>query len=368
MALHHFITPIRIVTITTLSILLICGRVQSQVVTTPRPASPAAAAIQTIGISKVIVNYSRPSVKSRKIWGEVVPYGWNVQAFGNGNPAPWRAGANENTTITLTDKARIGGIEVPAGTYGLFFVINEDNTGEAILSKNNKSWGSFFYDPAEDLLRTKISVRENSFTELLTYDFINLTKTSAELVLNWEKKQFPLSIQFGVDEIVMKQLKEELQGSAGFVPDGFISAALYAFENNTDLNQAMNWIDKALEYDPTNFTAIRVKTRILFRDGKAEEANKIISDALEVASEQDISNYAYGLMGLGLTDKAVKVLLTNTERFPKSANAWDTLGEAYYKKGDKPNAIKSFKKALTLTPPANVRKNSEKFLKELGAM
>ncbi|HWA35275.1 MAG TPA: DUF2911 domain-containing protein [Cyclobacteriaceae bacterium] len=340
----------------------------SQVVTTPRPLSPSAAAIQTIGISKVTINYSRPGVKGRKIWGDVVPYGWNVQLFGNGNAAPWRAGANENTTITLSHDAKVEGIPVPAGTYGLFYVVNADNTGEAVLSKNANSWGSFFYDPAEDLLRVKIDVRDNTFTEQLTYDFINLTKTSAELVLNWEKKQFPLRIEFAVDEIVMKHLKDELHGAAGFVADGFITAALYAFENNIDLDQAMKWIDEALKYDPTNFVAIRVKTRMLFRDGKAEEANKIINDALEVASENDISNYGYGLLGLGLTDKAIKVLTVNTARFPKSANAWDTLGEAYFRKGDKTNAVKSFRKALSLDPPANVKNNSEKFLKELGAM
>src|ERR1051326_197507 len=84
-------------------------------ITTPRTPSPAASVIQTIGISTVTVNYSRPSVKGREIWGKLVPYGWNVQGFGAGNSAPWRAGANENTTIRFSNDATVEGKSVPAG-------------------------------------------------------------------------------------------------------------------------------------------------------------------------------------------------------------------------------------------------------------
>src|SRR5882672_7568190 len=132
-----------------LLVTLAIGQCVSQV-TTPRTPSPAAVASQTVGISTITVKYSRPAVKNRKVWGELVPYGWNVQGFGAGNSAPWRAGANENTTITFSNDAKIEGNTVPAGTYGLFFVINQDNSGEVVLSKNSRSWGSFFYNQAED--------------------------------------------------------------------------------------------------------------------------------------------------------------------------------------------------------------------------
>src|ERR1041384_3677248 len=100
----------------------------SQGITAPRVPSPAAMVSQTIGISTVTVKYSRPSVKNREIWGALVPYGYNVQAFGAGNEAPWRAGANENTVIQFSHDATVEGQRVPAGSYGLFFVINKDNT------------------------------------------------------------------------------------------------------------------------------------------------------------------------------------------------------------------------------------------------
>jgi tetratricopeptide (TPR) repeat protein len=340
----------------------------SQPVTTPRTPSPAAVSVQTIGISGITVKYSRPAVKGRKVRGDLVPLGWNVQGFGAGNSAPWRAGANENTTITFSHDAKVEGIQVPAGTYGLFMVINQDNSGEVILSKNSRSWGSFFYNPSEDQMRAKIQVRDNAFTELLTYDFINLMKNSGELVLNWEKKQFPVKVEFAVDEIVMANAKDELRGPAGFNALGLISAAQYSFENSIDIEQGMKWVDQALVNEPTNFNALRIKSRILIRMGKATEADKIMTDALVQASENDINTYGYQLIGLGLHDKAIQVFITNTERFPKSANGWDSLGEAYFTKGDKENAIKCFKKSLSLNPPANTRANSEKYLKQLGAL
>src|SRR5262245_15778765 len=126
-----------------LFIMLVTISARSQAITTPRTPSPAATVSQTIGISQVTVSYSRPSVRGREVWGKLVPYGWNVQSFGTGNSAPWRAGANENTTITFSHPAKVEGKDVPAGEYGLFFVINEDNSGEVILSKDYRSWGSF---------------------------------------------------------------------------------------------------------------------------------------------------------------------------------------------------------------------------------
>lgn len=338
-------------------------------VTLPRTPSPAAVTTQTIGISTVTVNYSRPSVKGRQVWGALVPYGWNVQGFGAGNSAPWRAGANENTTITFSHEAKIEGNTVPAGTYGLFFVINPDNRGEVVLSKNHSSWGSYFYNQAEDQLRTKIQIRDvaNS-TELLTYDFINLTKNSGELVLNWEKKQFPVKIEFAVDQIVMANAKDELRSSTGFNVQGPISAAQYSLNNNTDLEQGLKWINTAVAAAPTNFGALQVKSGILSKMGKTEEADKMMKDALTNATEAQINAYGYQLLGNNQYDKAIEAFLTNTSRFPKSANAWDSLGEGYATKGDKDNAIKSFKKSLSLNPPAATKANSEKFLKQFGVI
>jgi tetratricopeptide (TPR) repeat protein len=350
-----------------LAIAAVCNHQAIGQVTTPRTPSPAATISQTIGISTVTVKYSRPKVNGREVWGKLVPYGWNVQPFGLRNSAPWRAGANENTVLQLSHDAKIEGVSVPAGTYGLFFVINADDSGEVILSKESRSWGSFFYDPAQDQMRARIQVRSNSATELLTYDVVNLTKTSGELVLNWEKKQFPVRMEFDVDKIVMANAEQELKGTTGFNAQGPQSAANYALVNNVNQEQALKWIDQAIAANKS-FTALRIKSGLLAQTGKKEEADKMMAEAMTVATEPEINNYGYQIMQRGDHDKAIEIFAMNTTRYPKSPNAWDSLGEAYATKGDKPNAIKNFKKALSLNPPENVKANSEKFLKDLGAM
>jgi len=339
----------------------------AQSITIPRTPSPAATTIQTIGISTVTVNYSRPAVQERKIWGVLVPFGWNVQGFGAQKEAPWRAGANENTVITFSHPVKIEGRTVPAGSYGLFFTINPNNSGEVILSKDYRSWGSYWYDPDDDQLRAEIQVRDISHTERLTYDFINLTKNTGELVLNWEKKQFPVKLEFAVDEIVMMNAEQELKGAVGFTQQGYISAANYALQNNTNHEKAMRWIDGAIMQN-NSFTTKRIKAGLLKQAGKTVEGEKLMQEAMTLATEAEVNAYGYELLVLGTHDKAVEVFVLNTEQHPKSANAWDSLGEAYATKGDKTNAIKCFKKSLSLNPPANVRANSEKYLKQLGAL
>lgn len=346
---------------------LVSTSLNSQGITTPRTPSPATTVTQTIGISTVTVNYSRPSVKGRQVWGNLVPYGWNVQPFGAANEAPWRAGANENTTIQFSHDAKVEGQNVPAGVYGLFYVINQDNTGEVILSKDSRSWGSFWYDPKHDQLRAKIQLKDIAPIEMLTYDFSNLTKNSAELNLNWEKKQFPVKIEFDVDKIVMSNATEELKGPIGFNWQGYSSAANYALQNKINYDQAIKWIDKAITQN-RNFTTLSIKSNLLKETGKTEEADKMMTDVIAIATENELNLYGYQLLNQGDHDKAIEIFKLNTQRHPKSANAWDSLGEGYAIKGDKKNAIVNFKKSLSLNPPANVKANSEKYLKQLGGL
>lgn len=350
-------------------VVLLClsNQALAQGITAPRTPSPASKVSQTIGISTVTVSYSRPSVKNREVWGTLVPYGWNVQPFGAHAEAPWRAGANENTVIEFSHPATVQGQPVPAGSYGLFFVINKDNTGEVVLSKDYRSWGSFWYNPAQDQLRAPIQLRDVPHTELLTYDFINIEKNSAELVLSWEKKQFPVTIKFAVDELVIANAKEELKGTRGFNWQGYVSAANYTLQNKTNLDQGLVWIDQAITQN-NSFATLIVKSALLQELGKSADAEKTKKDALAAATEPELNIYGYQLLGQTQHDKAIEIFKFTTERFPKSANAWDSLGEGYATKGDHKNAIASFKKSLHMNPPENVKANSEKFLKQLGAL
>ncbi len=342
---------------------------QSQPITTPREPSPAANVSQTVGISTVTVKYSRPSVKGREIWGALVPYGWNVQpGYGANNSAPWRAGANENTVLVLSHDAMVEGHAVPAGEYGLFFVINKDNSGQLILSKDAGNWGSFWYDSTKDLIRANITVRDLPYSvDRLTYTFDNLAKNSAELQLSWEKKQFPVKIEFAVDEIVMANAAEQLRNTTGFGWQGYNSAATYALANNVHSAEAMKWADRAIGID-SNFNDLATKAGLLKKSGDSVGADKLMKIATTFGNEATLNAYGYQLIALLKYDKAIEVLKINTVKHPTSANTWDSLGEAYALSGDKKNAIANFKKSLSMNPAAPVRANSEKYMKQLGAL
>lgn len=339
--------------------------VSAQNISLPSTPSPAATVMQKVGISTIQVEYSRPSVRDRVVWGDLVPYGWNVQGFGNQKLAPWRAGANKNTVIEFSHEAKVAGQTVPAGRYGLFFVINKDDSGEVILSKDSRSWGSFFYEASRDQLRAKIQLRNIPMTEMLTYDFINLTKNSAELVLNWEKKQFPVPIEFAVDDIVLANAEEELKGPTGFSWQGFASAANYTMQNKVQQEKGLKWAETAVAQNKS-FNNLMLKSNLLKQLGKHAEAEKAATEALSLGNETDLNLYGYQLANEGRFDDAIRIMKLGTERYPESANTWDSLGEIYALKGDKENAIKYFKKSLSMNPPENVRANSIKYLKQFG--
>src|SRR5258708_3828622 len=169
------------------------GMVEAQLTTLPRGGNKRAFVGEQIGITDVIIHYSRPGVKKRDdhIWGELIPVGFAELGYGAKKPAPWRAGANENTTIEFTTDVKIEGQELPAGKYG-FFIAYDPNECNLIFSKNSTSWGNFFYDPEEDALRVKVKpVKTDKSVEWLKYEFTDQTPSSATVQLQWEKLMIP---------------------------------------------------------------------------------------------------------------------------------------------------------------------------------
>lgn len=347
--------------------------VEGQNINTPRPISPAAEVKQTIGFTDITVNYSRPRVtlngvdRSGKIWGQLVPYGMAPNTFGNQKPMPWRAGANENTTIKFTDDVKIEGKSLPAGIYGLHMLILEGDKATIIFSKNHTSWGSFFYEPSEDALRVDVGTRTVPHTEVLTYDFLDMDGNTAVLALSWEKKQIPFKIAIDEQKTVLARFRNELRGIAGFGWQGFQTAANYCLTNNINHDEALQWADVAVNRNKS-FLTLSTKAGLLTQQGKTADADKILDEAVTGATEAQVNTVGYQLLGLRRYDKAIEYLKLNTQKYPSSANAFDSLGEAYKIAGDKENAVKNLKISLTLNPPAAVKANTEKLLKELGAM
>ena len=354
-------------------LLILAGNIFSQSVITPRPVSPAAELKQTIGLSQVTVNYSRPRLtlngvdRTDKIWGTQVPYGLTNLGFGTATKAPWRAGANENTVITFSHDVKIEGKSLPAGKYGFHIIVYEGNKATLIFSKNYTSWGSFYYDESEDAVRVDITTREIPKTEVLTYEFTEMGTDFAVLALSWEKKQFPFKLEFDVQKIVLQNFRNELRSTASFTWQGFDDAAGYCLQNQINYEEAIKWSDASIRLS-RNFRNLSTKAQLLTATGKKAEGDQILDDAVEVANQAEINTLGYQLLGRKNYPLAIKYFTLNTQKYSTDANTFDSLGEAYKIAGDKENAIKNLKKALTLNPPPAVKANSEKLLKELGAL
>lgn len=355
---------IRFASCVIISLAFITNNLEAQNIKTPRAASPEAEVRQTLGLSKVTIKYSRPSVKGREIWGTpLAHYDYVSLGFGSATAAPWRAGANENTTVTFSDDATIEGKTIPAGTYGLFVGIHESGTADIIFSKNSSSWGSYFYDQEEDQLRVKVTTTEINHIERLTFDFIDITDNSATVVLDWEKKRFPFRIEFDVDKIVLANARNELRSVTGFGWQGYMSAARYCVQKNINHEEALVWIDKAIA-NTKNFNTVFVKAELVEQMGKESSAQ--YDEAAQLANNAQLNFMGYSVMGKGDNQKALEYFKLNTKRNPKDPNVFDSLGECYKTMGDQKQAIKAFKKSLSMNPPANVKANSIQLLKEMG--
>lgn len=354
------------VAITTLFVFFLAQVSVLAQINTPR-GSQKATISQTVGISTITVNYSRPSVREREVWGKLVPYGMNNFGFGTAKESPWRAGADENTTITFTHDAMVEGKPIKAGTYGLHLIVKENNEATLVLSNNSTAWGSYFYDPSEDALRVDIATTTIPHKELLTFDFLKVTPTSATLALQWEKKEFPFTITFDVTNIVLNTIRKDMQGQSGFNRQTWEQAASYALNNGGDLNEALSWINNAISgqfYSKKTFNNTQIKSTILMKLGKKEEALKAMDEVLPMATVLEIHQYGRQLIALGMTDKALEVFQYNAKKHKDTWPVHYGLARAYSAKGNHKLAVKHLKKALANAPnprsKANVQANLDK--------
>jgi tetratricopeptide (TPR) repeat protein len=315
-------------------------------------ASQRCAIEQRIGLTDIKITYHSPLTQGRTIWGELVPY-----------DQVWRAGANENTTISFSTNVKVEGKNLAAGTYGLH-MIPTATEWTIIFSKNNYSWGSFFYKEKEDALRVKVKPTSGNLQDWLSYSFNHPQPNSVVAVLKWEKIEVPIKIEVDVHEIVYGNMHKELDGVAGFFWQGHNQAATYCIENNIHLDQASVWIDKSITIQKT-FTNLSTKANLLDKQGKASEAAIFRKEALTLADENQLNTYGYLLMGQKKMNEALDIFKLNVKKYPESWNVYDSLAEALENSGNKKEAIKNYKIALTIAPE-NQQERIRNTIKKLG--
>jgi len=305
----------------------------------PQP-SPAASMSQTVGISTIEIDYHRPAVNGREVWGVLVP--WDQV---------WRAGANDNTTITFSDDAKVEGRPIAAGTYGLHMVPGHDKWIVA-FSTNSTSWGSFTYDQAEDALRVEVQPQPAPFEERLRYSADEVDTTKAVIALHWEKLAIPFTVEFDTNELVLAKVRRDIRHLPQFSWQGWNSAAAWTARANYALEQGLEWVGHSISMNE-NGTNLSTKMAILARMERTADIAPVKAKILAIGTEAEINQLGYTfLLNLQDAPAAVEIFRKNAADHPDSWNVWDSLAEGQAAAGDPKNAIKNYEKALSMAPEA----------------
>jgi hypothetical protein len=330
----------------TASILLLAGFCQAQTATSetlmldlPR-ASQHAVVTQRIGITDITINYHRPLANGRQIWGKVVPYG-----------QVWRAGANENTTITVSDPVTIEGQALEKGTYGLHMIPGESQW-TIIFSKNSGSWGSFTYKQDEDALRVNVKPQPAEMHDALAYDFDDLKADSAVVTLRWEKVAVPFKVAVNVNETVVASLRRQMHGLNQYYWEGWDDAAGYLLANKIDLDEALKDEDQSIQVEE-RYDNLMSKSKILEAMGRKQDADMFRTKALDMANPLQLYVYGRQLQGDKKQDEALVIYRSNAKKFPDYWTSHLGMARVYSAQGDFDNAVKEVKLSLAGAPDAN---------------
>lgn len=335
----------------------------------PDGGNKKASVAEQIGIVKIEIKYSRPGVKGRegKIWNTpVAHYGFVDQGHGTSTAAPWRAGANENTTISFSLPVSIEGKDLPAGTYGFFIALGETES-TLIFSKISTSWGSFYYDETQDALRVIVKNQSlDKSVEWLKYEFSDETENSAVISMSWEKRRIPFKVEIDRKKLQVAAFTNDLRTTRPYYD--FIQAAQWCIANDTALDQALAWMDRAIYFrimGEKNFRSLSTKAAVLTKLGRNEEAKKVMDEALPMGAILDVHFYGRQLLNQKESKDAFKVFKLNYDKHPNEFTTNMGMTRGHSALGEYKKALPYAKAALAQAPDERNKENVEIMIKKL---
>ena len=348
-------------------LILLTLQTNAQLTMPPDGGNKKAMVGERIGITDVTIHYDRPGVKGREdhIWGGPAHYGFADLGFGTSKAAPWRAGANENTTITFSTDVKVEGQDLPAGKYGFFIALQPDEC-TLIFSKNASSWGSFFYDEKEDALRVKVKpVTIAQSVEWLEYRFEDETPNSATIALYWEKKKIPFKVEVDLPKLQLASFRKELRSDKGFTWNAWNEAANYCLTNNTDLEEGLAWAKQSIEapfVGEANFTTLSTEAGLLNKLGRTAEADSAMQKALPMGNMLQLHNYARSLLQQHQDKQAFAIFKKNYDKNPNVFTTNMGMARGYSALGNYKEALIYAQKALPQAPDPGNKSNVEKLI------
>jgi len=334
---------------------LFTNAVLAQMDLPPSGGNPRATISEEVGITSITIKYSRPDVNKRegKIWGDgnVITYGFTTQSFvTNGNTAPWRAGANENTTITFEHDVKVEGKDLKAGTYGLHMAVWPDKA-TIIFSNQTDSWGSFYYEDKNDALRVDVKpVALDKSVEWLKYEFIEHREKYCVIALQWEKLSIPFRVDVDVDNIVLARMREQVTGQRGFNPLLLTAAANYFLNKNINLEDALAWSQRAASFK--SFSTLNTLGTAYTKLNKLKEADSTMNEALVFANANQYMAYGRSLITAKRLDRSLEVFNAAQKKFGDSYTVNAGFMSYYSAKADFKKALDYANKALAQAPEA----------------
>ena len=340
-----------------LFVLVNSNAISAQALRIPQNQNFPSKAGRRVGVTDIDIKWNAPGVKGRegKIWGTPVAYyGYSVLGFGSNVESPWRAGADECTTIAFSTDVTINGKALSAGNYAFFIAVYADSC-VLIFNKNVTAWGSYFYDKSMDIMRVKTIQKKNQspMQERLTYNFDNQTESSVEVALLWENWKIPFTVAVDAQKTTLANIKAQMSGDLGFDPPSLTAAATWCLQNNVNLPEAVNWINSATNPQlggTKTFSALSTKSKLLEKTGKTAESVEIMKQALDNATVTELHFYGRQLLSEKKPKEALAVFEAN---YAKNSGAWPTtagLMRGHSANGDLKKALEFAKLALAQAP------------------
>ncbi len=337
----------------------------AQTITLPPDGGNQKASVsQWMGLVEVGFTYNSPDVTSQggedrtgMIWGELVPWGLTDLGFGTTTESPWRAGANENTVFYASHDVMGEGKELKAGHYGFHIITVGNGPWTPIFSSDYNSWGSFFYDPANDVLRVEVNPEKCEFTEWLTYGFDDRQLSTCTAWLRWENLEVPFSIEVpDINSLYLAKIRGELYNMPGFHHMAWVSAARFCAQNTINLEKALEWADYALTapwVGEENFQTLQTRALVLYAMDKTDEADRDMDKAIEQPSATVTAVHTFGrsLISQGRNEKALEVFQKNAKLHPEEKFTTTVgLARGFTAVGDTKRAIKYWEEAIDNLP------------------
>ncbi|UKJ08032.1 DUF2911 domain-containing protein [Solitalea lacus] len=255
----------------------------AQGVKMPAP-SPTQTIKQDFALSSIELTYSRPGIKGRKVFGDLVPYG-----------KLWRTGANAATKIKFGEDVKINGMAISAGEYVLYTIPSEGDW-EIIINKGLKNWGVDGYKQEEDVVRFKAKTRKLPFSvETFTMTVDNMTANTADIDLMWDNVEVYFTVTAEIDSKIMASIDEAMKGDK----KPYFQAASYYFDTNRDLKQALTWADEAVKQQPDAFWVMHLKAKIQYKMKDYKGAIATAEQSKSVAAKANNNDY------VALNDKLI---------------------------------------------------------------